>query len=219
MESKISTWEKRIADDALFQSRVRWSNIPVITYQTHRLQTFLPPKGAENAYQAALDFISGKAEHHFLTFVGEPGRGKTHLALGIGWYWLENNLGGSMGVGVVKYWQVEGLLDDLRRGFRADTDERIYQFDELLKQIKGVPLLILDDLGVEQSTPWARAKLDEIIDYRYLNAARTVFTTNLAPDKLEPRIASRLGEGIVVVLECEDYRLIKARMRRRKDED
>ena len=211
---KVTYWpESKVNDDELFQSRVRWSNIPIVTFKTHRLQTFLPPKGAERAYQAALAFVSGKAKHHFLTFVGETGRGKSHLALGIGWHWLENNLG------LVKYWQVETLLDDLRHGFRADTDERAQQFDDLLKRIKEVPLLILDDLGVEQSTPWARAKLDEIIDYRYIRGEKTVLTTNLGPEKLQDRIASRLGEGIVVVLECEDYRSIKARMRGRKDED
>jgi len=208
MEAKLRT-----VDDEQFQARVKWSNIPVVTHRTHRLQTFLPPKGAEAAYRAALDFISGKAEHHFLTFVGEPGRGKTHLALGIGWHWLENDLG------LVKYWQVEALLDDLRQGFRADSDEKIYNFNALLKGIKRVPLLILDDIGVEQSTPWARAKLDEIVDYRYINVVQTVFTTNLAPSELESRITSRLQEGVVVVLEGEDYRPIKAKIRRSKDED
>ncbi|MBA7689751.1 hypothetical protein ES703_98262 [subsurface metagenome] len=206
METEVSYWpERKIVDDERFQFRVRWSNIPPITFKTHRLQTFLPPKGAEKAYQAALDFVSGKAKHHFLTFVGEPGRGKTHLALGIGWHWLENNLG------LVKYYQVGSLLDDLRHGYRADTDEKAQQFDALLKLIKEVPLLILDDLGVEQSTPWARDKLDQIINHRYLGG-KTVFTTNLAPEKLQVRISSRLREGIVVVLECSDYRLIKARM-------
>ncbi|GAJ14207.1 unnamed protein product, partial [marine sediment metagenome] len=118
METEVSYWpESKIADDERFQSRVRWSNIPIVTFKTHRLQTFLPPKGAERAYQAALAFVSGKAKHYFLTFVGEPGRGKTHLALGMGWHVLENNLG------LVKYYQVETLLDDLRHGFRADTDE------------------------------------------------------------------------------------------------
>lgn len=211
METEIGYWpESKIADDALFQSRVRWSSIPLITYKTHRLQAFLPPKGGKRAYQAALAFVSGKAKHHFLTFVGEPGRGKTHLVLGIGWHWLENNLG------LVKYYQVESLLDELRQGFNADTTERLFSFDEMLKWIKEVPLLILDDLGVEQSTPWARAKLDEIIDYRYIRGEKTAFTTNLAPAKLQPRIASRLQEGIVVVLECSDYRLAKAKLRRGK---
>jgi DNA replication protein DnaC len=214
MEREVSYWpESKTAADERFQSRVRWSNIPPITFKTHRLQTFLPPKGAERAYQVALAFVSGKAKHHFLTFVGEPGRGKTHLALGIGWHWLENTLG------LVKYYQVETLLDDLRHGFRADTDEKAQQFDELLKRIKEAPLLILDDLGVEQSTPWARAKLDEIIDYRYIRGEKTVFTTNLAPEKLQDRVASRLQEGIVVVLECGDYRSVKAKMRKVKDED
>ena len=209
METEVSYWpERKMADDERFQFRVRWSNIPPITFKTHRLQTFLPPKGAGEAYQAALDFVSGKAKHHFLTFVGETGRGKTHLALGMGWHVLENNLG------LVKYWQVETLLDDLRHGYRVDTDEKAQQFDDLLERIKEVPLLILDDLGVEQSTPWARAKLDEIIDYRYIREEKTVFTTNLAPEKLQDRIAGRLQEGIVVVLECGNYRSIKARMRR-----
>ena len=211
METEISYWpESKLADDERFQFRVRWSNIPQITFKTHRLQTFLPPKGAERAYQAALAFISGRARHHFLTFVGEPGGGKTHLVLGIGWHWLENNLG------LVKYYQVESLLDELRQGFNADTAERLFSFDELMKWVKTVPLLLLDDLGVEQSTPWARAKLDEIIDYRYIRGEKTVFTTNLAPEKLQDRVASRLQEGVVVVLECGDYRLVKARVRHGK---
>lgn len=207
---QVSYWpDSKADDDERFRVMVKWSNIPVVTYGTHRLQTFLSSKGGEEAYQAALTFVSGKAKHHFLTFVGEPGRGKTHLVLGIGWHWLENNLG------LVKYYQVEELLDDLRHGFRVDTDEKAQRFDDLLKRIKEVRLLILDDLGVEQSTPWARAKLDEIIDYRYIRGEKTVFTTNLAPGKLQDRISSRLGEGIVIVLECEDYRP-KKRVRREK---
>lgn len=214
MEQEVSYWpDSKVADDGRFQFRVGWSNIPLITFKTHRLQTFLPPKGAEEAYQAALDFVSGKSKHHFLTLVGECGRGKTHLGLGIGWHRLENT------ADLVKYYQVETLLDDLRRGFRVDSNEKAQQFDTLLKHIKEVPLLILDDLGVEQSTPWARAKLDEIIDHRYIRREKTVFTTNLAPDKLQDRISSRLGEGIVVVLECDDYRQVLARLRDGKDEN
>lgn len=205
----LKTWEERFADDELFRSRVRWSNIPPLTHKTHRLQTFLPLKGAEEAHRAALAFVADKAKHHFLTLVGEPGRGKTHLVLGIGWHWLENNLG------LVKYYQVESLLDELRQGFNVDSAERLFSFDELMKWVKTVPLLILDDLGVEQSTPWARAKLDEIIDYRYIRGEKTVFSTNLAPAKLQDRIASRLQEGIVVVLECGDYRSVKAKMRKK----
>lgn len=198
--------QEKFEQDRLFRSRVRYSNIPESTYWTHRLQTFLPREGTGDAYQAALDFISGKAEHCFLTIGGSVGGGKTHLALGIGWHVLENTNQ------LVKFWHVVELLDELRRGFHADTEEKLYDFDELMKRIKEVYLLILDDLGVEQSTPWAREKLDLIVNHRYLAGMATVVTTNLDPGKLEPRIASRLYEGRIVVLECEgDYRKMRPR--------
>lgn len=198
----------RLESDERFQSMVKWSGIPVITYKTHRLQSFIERKGTEEAYQAALNFVSDKVKHFFLTIYGEPGRGKTHLALGIGWHWLENKYGS------VKYWQVEALLGDLRHGFAANTEEKLYSFDQLMKRVKEVRLLILDDLGVEQSTPWARAKLDEIFDYRYINQLKMVVTTNLLPELLEPRIASRLSEGVQVLFECDDYRKNKEKLRR-----
>ena len=199
--------EDRIKNDERFNSVVRYSHIPMRTYQTHRLYNFLDLPGAETAHKAALAFISGELPHHFLTFNGKPGRGKTHLAFGIGWHWMEN------GMGLVLYFQVETLLDDLRSGYHARDGEEFYNFDQKMKRVKEVDLLILDDLGVEQSTEWARAKLDEIVDHRYINGYKTIFTTNLHPDKLEPRIASRLKEGVVAVLKSRDYRPTKAKVR------
>ena len=201
--TEIETQAQTTNKDDRFEAMARWSNIPLVTSSTHLLMKFIPIAGTEGAYHAALDFISGKARHPFLTFFGGPGTGKTHLAIGISWHWLWNNLG------LVKYFQAESLLDDLREGFTVSTDEQHYQFDEKMRRLKEVPLLILDDLGVEQSTEWARAKLDEIIDYRYINRLHTVITSNLAPSKLEPRVASRLQEGVTWILQCEDFRLKK----------
>lgn len=194
-------------DEERFRSFVLYSNIPPQTRRTYRLDKFDKLEGNERAYQAAVDFISPKRPHHFLTLVGEPGRGKTHLALGIAWNFIETRLF------KVKYFQVEGLLDDLRQGFHATTQEQFYGFNHKIEVIKQVPLLILDDLGVEQSTEWARAKLDLIIDYRYINNQLTVFTTNLAVSGLKPRIASRLQEGIIAVIKSKDYRKAKAKSR------
>lgn len=196
----VEKMEEKIQTDNRFTAMARWSNMPMNTYWSHRLWTFLPIKGAERAYELAMDFTGGKMKHHFISFFGEVGRGKTHLALGIGWQWLESRME------LVRYYQVEALLDSLRQGFHADTEDKLHQFDEQMKQIKDVPLLILDDLGIEQSTEWARTKLDLIIDHRYLNCQPTVVTTNLALERLEPRIASRLREGMMILLECGDYR-------------
>jgi len=186
---------------------VKWSNIPVGTRLTHRLYTFLPGDGSAKAYQAAIDYAAGKSDHHFITFVAEPGRGKTHLALGIGWHWLDNDMG------LIRYYQVESLLDDMRAGYNVKDDQIQDNFDQLLRHLKTMPLLILDDLGVELSTPWAAAKLDEIIDYRYINENQTVFTTNLEAEKLSGRLGSRISEGNVYTIDGPDYRKVIATAR------
>lgn len=187
-----------------FAAMVRFSGLPPASHMKKRLFTFLPIPGSEEAYQAALQFVSGSCKHHFLTLAGKAGRGKTHLAFGIGWHWLEvKHL-------LVKYSQVESLLDELRAGYRVKNDEEAYSFDNKMSRLKKCPLLILDDLGVEQSTPWAEVKLDEIIDYRYEHEFPTVVTTNMAPERLGERISGRLKEGICVHMTCGNYREVIA---------
>jgi len=190
-------------------SLARGANIPSNTRFTHRLDKFRRAKGNLEAYQAAVDFISPDRPHHFLTLVGERGRGKTHLTLGVAWNLIETR---QM---KVKYFQVEELLDDLRSGYHAASREEFDSFDRKMKTIKYVPLLILDDMGVEQSTEWARAKLDLIVDSRYLNNQLTIFTTNLAIEELAPRLASRMKEGVVILIEAQDFREVKAKARRK----
>lgn len=194
-----------------FAAMVRFSGLPPVSHMKKRLFTFLPVPGADEAYQAALQFASGGCRHHFLTLAGKTGRGKTHLAMGIGWHWLEvKHL-------LVKYSQVEGLLDELRAGYNIDSDQAAFSFENKMKRLKSCPLLILDDLGVEQSTPWAESKLDEIVDYRYEHEFPTVITTNLAPERLQARISRRLMEGICVHMECGNYSEIIAAKREEED--
>ncbi len=200
----------KMETDSKFAGMVKFSGIPPRTHMTKRLFTFLPMKGSEKAYAAALKFVSDKREHPFFTLVGDTGRGKTHLAIGIGWHYLEvkNRL--------VKYGQVANLLDDLRSGYNIDSAEDAHNFDTKLNQLKKCGLLILDDLGTEQGTPWAREKLDEVVDYRYINELPLVVTSNLKPAEIAPRLARRLSEGVRVALKCGDYSCIIADRRKEK---
>ncbi len=207
------TIEDKMEKDSRFAGMVMHSGIPPRTHMTKRLFTFLPMKGAENAYAAALKFASDKREHQFLTLVGKTGRGKTHLAIGIGWHYLE------VKDRLVKYGQVANLLDDLRSGYNIDSAEDAHDFDTKLKQLKNCSLLILDDLGTEQGTPWAREKLDEIVDYRYINELPLVVTTNLKPEALAERLARRLSEGVCVAMKCGNYSSIIAEQRKEKKDD
>lgn len=208
-------WES--VEDGRFRRLAVHSGIPIATYESHRLYNFLPIKGAKVAYQAVLDYIAvdenwePKREHHFITLGGDPGVGKTHLALGIGWHWLVNDMG------MVKYWQVEQLLDAMRREYDVKPADRYgLELPNQLEWATKTDLLILDDLGAEKGTEWANAKLDELIDHRYINLMPTVITTNLVFSQMPGRIASRLQEGITVLLDAPDYRKYKAQMRQRK---
>ena len=85
-------------------------------------------------------------------------------------------------------------------------------FDEFFEQVLNVPLLILDDLGSENSTPWAEEKLYQIVVHRHEARLATVITTASTMEELEeakPRIASRLVDSMVVewvAIDAPNYR-------------
>jgi len=189
------------------ETRIKLSNLPLITRETHRFCRWEPSSENKEAFQVAQKFLK-RGQHHFLTLFGEPGLGKTHLALAVAWEWLEDFQG------TVLYYQVEGLLDALRQSY--SNKENPEETELILNYAKRCSLLILDDFGAQKSTEWAEAKLDEIIDHRYINQLPTIVTSNRSIESLPRRIADRLAEGILVLLEGQSYRIKKATERRGK---
>ena len=64
---------------------------------------------------------------------------------------------------------------------------------ELCKQCD---LLILDDLGVEFSTPFTVAALHDMIDTRLRSKKPTIISTNLNATEIEKRYTERLSSRI-----------------------
>jgi DNA replication protein DnaC len=118
----------------------------------------------------------------WLYFTGPNGSGKTHLAAAIGNYRSELGFPPLM-VGV------PDLLDHLRAAFAPGS---AINLDRRFDEIRQAPLLILDDLGTESATPWAREKLYQLFNYRYITELPTVITSDKLPDELESRLESRL---------------------------
>jgi len=58
--------------------------------------------------------------------------------------------------------------------------------------VKSAPILILDDLGTQSATPWAREKLYQIFNERYNARLPTVITMSGNLEDLDARIRSRM---------------------------
>lgn len=118
----------------------------------------------------------------WLVFLGPYGCGKTHLAAAIAHFREQQ------GAQVV-FITVPDLLDHLRDAYYPDTPVR---FDRRFQMVRSAAFLVLDDLGTENSSAWAREKLFQIMDYRYVARLPTVITTARRLEELDKRIQSRL---------------------------
>ena len=134
----------------------------------------------------------------WLLLQGDYGCGKTHLAAAIANF--------AVGIGVpTLFITVPDLLDALR--FAYDDPEAT--FEQRFEQIRSAPLLVMDDFGTQNATPWAQEKLFQILNYRYINRLPLVVTTNLMLEEIEGRIRSRLEDPELVtraVIRVPDYR-------------
>jgi DNA replication protein DnaC len=130
----------------------------------------------------------------FLVLTGEHGCGKTHLAAAISNEIRERG-------GLVTFVVVPDLLDHLRAAFAPDS---IVSYDQRFEETRTALFLVLDDLGTENATPWAREKLFQIIDYRYVTRLPTIVTISREEEserdrygreqkpRIDPRIQSRI---------------------------
>ena len=129
---------------------------------------------------------------------GGYGCGKTHLAAAIA------NLAVYIGIPTL-FLTVPDLLDSLRFAYHDPETT----FEARFEDIRNANLLVMDDFGTQNATPWAQEKLFQIINYRYINKLPTVITTNLILDEIESRIRSRLQDTEYVKymhMTAPDYR-------------
>lgn len=160
---------------------------------------FITPQEMESlelAHGAARAFAA--APEGWLLVEGGYGSGKTHLAAAIA------NETARRGVPTL-FITVPDLLDSLRFAY-SDPETT---FEARFEEIRSADLLVMDDFGTQNATPWAQEKLFQIVNHRYINKLPTVVTTNLVLDEIEARIRSRLQDADFVHhvrITAPDYR-------------
>ena len=168
---------------------LRYSNLGSLTRFT--FDNLLPQGRSGNAvnqeqfthaYQAARAFAS--EPKGWLILVGPSNCGKTHLAAAIANERISQGL-------PAFFISTPDLLDRLRSAFSPNSE---MPYDEFFDQVRNAPLLVLDDLGAQTSTPWAKEKLEQLLNYRFNSELPTVIVTIIPIEQLEDRIRTRLTD-------------------------
>lgn len=119
----------------------------------------------------------------WLLLQGVNGCGKTHLAAAIA-----NEIVSEARTEVM-FVSTANLLDHLRGAFNPQSPVSL---DRRFDEVKKVPVLVLDNLGTESATPWAREKLIQLLEYRYDARLPTVITTSRPLDKIDEWLKARI---------------------------
>ncbi len=161
-----------------------------------------------------------------LLLIGEPGTGKTHLAVAALRRILEKGF-------ECLFCDYQNLLDRIRSGYDANSNS---SDREAYRVALDAEVLLLDDLGAHRVTEWVEDTVTSIVTYRCNNRKPLIATTNLPDaeagsavhqksalggpeyrttlaDRIGARARSRLFEMCTVIRMplVEDYRIRKQR--------
>lgn len=185
----------------------RWAHFGIDPSKVKKISQYADYSDiTKRAKEVAIDYIRNYntikiKEENNLAFLGQPGAGKSHLAIGIG----ANLINSGICTNVV-YMPYEEAIRELK----ANTMNESYM--ELTKRYTECELLIIDDLFKEkvkngklvgELTESDIKHIQPIINQRYLNCNPTIYNSELTPElliNLDQALAGRILEKSNIVI-------------------
>lgn len=173
-----------------------YEGVSLNTYRDRLYAYTLPARTAGKRLAAKLDAWVKAEGNPWLVLSGPTGTAKTGLSIALLKMMV---LRGQRGLVV----REKALLDRIRATYDRQRGSDDPTQSDVLEELRGVPVLLIDDVGAPGSatSDWAQGQLFDILNARYSARRRTILTSNLSSaegeelaDYLGPRIWSRLRE-------------------------
>lgn len=170
------------------------------TFDNFNAGTDAQQQALKVAREFAANFDTKLARGHGLVFSGLPGTGKSHLAAAI----LQSIMPKHCGL----YVTAMGLIRMIRATWRRDSERTE---DEVLAMLARVPLLVIDEIGVQYGTEGEQTVLFEVLDRRYCDVRPTVLLTNQPKQGFREYVGDRSYDRLTetarwVTFDWESYR-------------
>lgn len=208
--TRCDCWREQISRRLLNEARIprRYHHCTLNDFTTYENETLEEALDRSRRFAEAFPVVN-----RGLFFLGDPGVGKTHLAVAILKQAIQTR--GARGL----FYDTRDLLKVIRSTYNpvVKTTEL-----DVLRPVMDVDLLVLDDLGAEKTSEWVEETLNLIVNTRYNERRATIFTSNypdLPPDsnpevislhdRIGFRMRSRLHEMCDFLdLDGADYRML-----------
>lgn len=175
---------KRILTKSGISAEFQQKNFKNYTIDTkERKEAF----GAAKRYSQ--EYINNKDDLYSIMFLGQPGAGKTHLAIAIANSLMDQLI-------PVKYIIYPEMMRQLK-AFKNNNDE----FNAIINELKNVEVLLVDDLFkfAERGGRVSETDLDvmfELVNHRYFTKKPMIISSEYTTERLY-RIDSALGSRLV----------------------
>jgi DNA replication protein DnaC len=178
---------KMLEEQLRYSRNIKSSGLPKL-YLNKTFENFDVGKN-EKAIKRIKEYLQNKEwrKGKGLYITGTVGCGKTHIASAIVHELAKENV-------YTLFVFVPDFLDEVRSTYDEEQEEE--DREDPLELARNSSVLVLDDLGTEKVTEWAKEKLLQLINYRINNNLATIITTNLTMKELYERLGVRIYSRI-----------------------